>query len=117
MSPRAEGEASVKIPLLMLVMLFVGALGGIVTWVYAEDKADDEQVAELKKKAALTDQTLQQLTEQLKQLNDSLKEKSTSQDDTNAMLRKLLEKQKVDPDEVIKKAKKKKDDKKPKEDE
>jgi hypothetical protein len=104
-----NAESTLKIPFVVVILLFISALGSLATWVYAEQKNDDAKVADLVKKAALTDQTLVHLTEQLRQLNENLRaQKETEERDaTNAMLRRLLENQGTDPTKVIEKAKKK----------
>jgi len=115
--PEKNGNGqSIKIPMILIITLFLGALGGVWGIGYAEDKENDEKIAELQKKSALHDQTQQLLINQLEQLNDNLKQQKAEakQDATNAMLRELLKQKGKDPDKVIKKAK---DDKKKKKDE
>jgi len=108
--PNTNGRF-IKIPMILLIVAFVGGLIGNLSYTYAEDKENDREIAELKKESALTNQNLKNLTNQLEQFNANLEQEKQmeKQDATNAMLEELLKGQGKDPEKVIKKAKKKRD--------
>lgn len=110
----SKEEQIIKIPMLVIVLLFISALIGIVTWSYAENKETDSKIAELKNKTVATDQVLQFLTQEVGELNDNLKaiQQQETQNEISAMLRELLKKDGSDPDKVVDDARKKEEKKK-----
>jgi len=100
-------EPFVRVPTMVLVAAFIAAILGVLGYAYAEDKENDEKIAELKECAVLTNQSLEILAKQLEQLNVNLEQKKQQekQDATNAMLKELLKAQGKDAEKVVNDAK------------
>ena len=62
----------ISVPAITVIVLFIGALGAMITWALADSKEQNEKINQTEIAVALLAQSVETLTTQIETLNDNL---------------------------------------------